>query len=526
MAAGTPLLEARALGKTFAVPVLSDLDFQLRPGEVHALMGSNGAGKSTLSNLIAGVHRPSSGQMLLEGRRHAPASVREAEAAGVRMVMQELNLFPTLSVAENLCFKSLGNRFGVIDRRQLRRRAQRALESVGLAELNPDTAVGGLGVGQQQLLEIAGVLAAPVKLLILDEPTAALTDPQIELLFTRLRQLRDDGAGIVYISHRMDEIQKIADRVSVLRDGRLVATRPVAAMDIDTMVELMAGADAVAGSAAPAGVATSAAKTQAQPVLLKVDGLGRRGAFDGVDLSIRAGEVLGLGGLIGAGRTEFLRAVFGADRADSGWLRFAGDDFTAGRRPASPAEAIACGIGMVVEDRKAEGLLLSQSLLANISIGSLSKLRSRLGFIDTEAETRLVETATAALAVKSDSLEQPVSTLSGGNQQKVLIARWLLRDLQVLLFDEPTRGVDARAKLRIHRLLRELAQRGKAVVMVSSETRELLQVADRIAVLSNGRLAGEFDARTLSEEQLLEASFKYYSGVGQSAARTKNQVRA
>ncbi|MDO8860585.1 sugar ABC transporter ATP-binding protein [Haliea sp. E1-2-M8] len=516
----SPLLQTRGLDKQFAAPVLRGVDFSLHRGEIHALMGSNGAGKSTLCNIIAGIHQPSSGSLLLEGSPYRPASIRDAEAAGVRMVMQELNLFPNLSIAENLCFNQLGNRFGCISRRTLKTNARTALARLKLDDLDPDLPVSALGVGKQQLVEIARVLAQPVKLLILDEPTAALTDPQIDQLFLQLDALRHSGVGIVYISHRMSEIQRVADRVSVLRDGVLVATETASNMHVDRLVHLMAGPAMMqipASGAAPAP-ANQRAPEPAGEVALRVEGFGRERAFSDISLEVHRGEVLGIGGLIGAGRTELLRALFGADVADCGWLHLAADGFSRRHRFKTPAEAIAAGIGLVVEDRKAQGLLLDKSIAMNISLGRLPQLHNRLGVVDDEAITRHSELLCDQLEVKRDSIAQAVRQLSGGNQQKVLIARWLLQDLDVVLFDEPGRGVDARSKLRIQQLIRELAARGKAIVVVSSETEELLALSDRVLVLSNGRLAGEFDARTVTEETLLAASFRHYAQPGQNPA--------
>ncbi|PLW81174.1 sugar ABC transporter ATP-binding protein [Kineobactrum sediminis] len=524
MTAGEPpLLAIDALHKQFAVPVLRGIDFTLRAGEIHALMGSNGAGKSTLCNLIAGIHRPDSGNMRLSGQPYQPASLHSAEASGVRMVMQELNLFPTLSIAENLCFNRLGNRAGVINHQALRDSARAALARLNLDELDPDTPVSALGVGKQQLVEIARVLAQPVRLLILDEPTAALTDPQIDQLFGQLDILRSAGIGIIYISHRMSEIQRVADRVSILRDGALIATENADEMDVERMVHLMAGpAMARIPPKTPTTIAATAASngsaTKPGHVVLKIEQLGRQGAFTDINLELRAGEVLGIGGLIGSGRTELLRTLFGADTADTGGIRLAADDFSRLQQLRNPAEAIAAGIGLVVEDRKGQGLLLDKSIALNIGLGQLGTLHNRLGIVNDKAIADNSAEICRQLDIKHDDLQQPVAQLSGGNQQKVLIGRWLLRDLQILLFDEPGRGVDARSKLLIQELIRDLAAQGKAVIVVSSETEELLALADRVVVLSNGRLAGEFTADTVSEQALLEASFRFYTTAGQKVA--------
>lgn len=502
----TPLLRLKGISKSFASPVLHDIHLDIQPGEIHALMGSNGAGKSTLCNLVAGIHHPNAGSMEFGGHPHAPKSLRDAECSGIQMVMQELSLFPTLSVAENLCFNRLGKRAGLIDHADLRQRAAAMLAALDMDDIDLQAPVAELGVGLQQLVEIARAISHDVKLLILDEPTASLTDPQIDTLFQRLKAMRERGVSVIYISHRMDEIARIADRVSVLRDGERVATLPVAEATTDTIVELMAGA-----LTEPAAAQTGSEQPAAPQVLMKVDRLGLTGSIQNISFEIRAGEVLGIGGLIGSGRTELLRAIFGADRADSGALRFAQDNFQRAQVMRSPREAIDAGIGLVVEDRKGQGLLLQDSISSNMCLGKLRELTHTGGVVSAADEHAMASEMCEKLQIKCDAFGQPVAQLSGGNQQKVLIARWLLNDLPVLLFDEPTRGVDARAKSSIQSLLGTLAAAGKAVVVVSSETDELIKVSDRILVMSNGRLACEFNAREVTEEQLLEASFKYYS---------------
>lgn len=507
-AADVPLLTTHAISKTFAVPVLKAINFSLQHGEVHALMGSNGAGKSTLCNIIAGVLPASSGELQLHGEQYEPAAIRDAEAKGIRMVMQELNLFPTLSIAENLAFGDFGARAGILSHGALHSRAEVALSTLGLDALDPELPVSRLGVGQQQLVEIARVISRPLSLLILDEPTAALTDPQIERLFTSLRQLKARGAGIIYISHRMDEIRRIADRVSVLRDGHLVATERADALDSDQIITLMAGEKWNDGK-----TSTQRQAPRGEPArpLLRVEKLGRSGAFSDVTFTVHGGEVLGIGGLIGSGRSELLRGIFGADRVDSGGLRLAADQFSTLRRMRSPQEAVRSGLGLVVEDRKSQGLLMQASITHNLSLARLPDLHSRLGMMHTAREADLADTLCRSLEINYRGLEQPVRELSGGNQQKVLIGRWLLKQLPILLFDEPGRGVDARAKARIQQLVRELAAAGKAVIVVSSETEELKALADRILVLSNGRVAGEFATADLDESDFLAACFRFYS---------------
>lgn len=494
----TPRLEARGLRKAYNGPVLTDFNFTLAPGEVHALVGSNGAGKSTFARIICGMTPADGGELLLDGRPFSPTSKRAASAAGVVMVLQELNIISTLSVAENICFDRLPQRLGLIDRVELRRRATAALTLVGLGQLDPDLSAGRLGLGQQQLVEIAAALAQDCRLLILDEPTAALTATEADELFSRVRDLRAKGVGILYVSHRMDEIRRIADRVTVLRDGRHIATHDAADVEMPVLISQMAGRS----------LAESAGRHQrsaSKSVALEVRRIRAGAAVQGVDLTVHAGEVVGIAGLVGSGRTELLRAIFGADRRDAGevWVRGAA---VAIRRP---SDAVAAGIGMVPEDRKAQGLLLSQSIRLNATLAT-HDLFSRHGWMQEDREREATREQCAGLEMKYADLENPVAELSGGNQQKAVMARWVLRDAAVLLCDEPTRGIDVAAKRTIYRLFRRLAEAGKAIVMVSSELPELMENCDRIVVMSAGRLTGEFKPGDWSEERITAAAFQGY----------------
>ena len=519
------LLQIKNLNKSFAVPVLKNLNFELQKGEVHALLGSNGAGKSTLCNIISGIYTADSGSFEYCGQPYTPSSLQAAETLGICMVMQELNLFPTLSVAENLYFRSMSDRFGIVQHQAIQQRAIKALQTVGLNYIDPAQPLSQLGVGQQQLIEIASVLQRNIKLLILDEPTSALTGPQIDLLFEQIIQLKKQGIGVIYISHRMDEMSRIADRVSILRDGELVATEATTDISTDRMVQLMAGDES---TSIDKKESISQPCVQSDSTLLKVENFSRRtknqsggdSGFEDISFNLRAGEVLGIGGLIGSGRTELLRAIFGADQAHAGYIRLASDEFKVQRIMKSPTEAISHGIGMLVEDRKSQGLLLSHSVSKNISFAILDRLTSKLGLVDQSTEQDLAMSMKKKLGIQYNSSQQPISSLSGGNQQKALLARWLAIEFSILLLDEPSRGVDAKAKSQIQTLIRELAALGKAIIVVSSETQELLKVSDRIAVMSNGRLAGIFNADELSEEKLLEASFCFYSSEGNQLETT------
>jgi ribose transport system ATP-binding protein len=491
-----PLLEIQNLDKSYERPVLVDFDFTLQAGETHALMGSNGAGKSTLARIICGLTLPDHGKLLLKNQPFTPCGRNEATEAGVVMVMQELNLFPNLSIAENLFFSRLPQTAGFIAVKKLRQQAQAALAQVNLQSLDPETPVGALGIGQQQLIEIAAALAQNCEVLILDEPTASLTAPETEILFRQITQLQERGVGILYISHRMDEIRRIANRVTTMRDGRRIGTHDVRTVTIPQIIREMSGSDLVAKSSMQQD------RTGA-PIVLEVEKLKVPPLLKEVSFSLHEGEILGLAGLVGSGRTELLKALYGAAPRSGGQIRLRGEpvDF------AHPEDAVRAGIGMVPEDRKDEGLLLHQSVRENASLASLSHY-ARLGWINREKENAIVASGCAQSAVKFDTLEQAISKLSGGNQQKVVLLRWLLRDCSILLLDEPTRGIDISGKENLYALLRGLADKGKSLLVVSSEMEELMLLCDRIAVLSGGRISAEFTPDTWSRETLTEAAFQ------------------
>jgi ribose transport system ATP-binding protein len=500
-----PLLEARNVSKSYTVPVLTDFSFELKRGEVHALIGANGAGKSTFARILCGLTRPEGGQLRLGGAVYAPRSKGQAEQAGVVMVLQELNVIGSLSVAENLFLNRLPRRAGFVRFAELHHQARHALRRVGLSGLDPASPAGRLGVGQQQLLEIAGALAQHCRVLILDEPTAALTDPEADRLFENIRRLQAEGVGVVYISHRMDEIRRIAGRTTVLRDGRGVATHESADVTPAQLIREMVGHDLP--EKRPAG-ARPAGET-----VLRVSHLRAGRRVRDVSLDLRAGEIVGLAGLIGSGRTETLRAVFGADPKEGGEVYLGRDD-----RPLrihQPADALRAGIGMVPEDRKQDGLLLALSVRVNLTLSTLERHARRGGWLDAESERRTTRDFCQRLSVQCASVEQPVGELSGGNQQKLLIARWLAREGRVLLFDEPTRGIDVAAKDKVCQVLRCLAAEGKAVLVVSSELPELMALCDRILVMSAGRIAARFLPGEWTQEKLMAAAFSGYLNAAQ-----------
>ncbi len=497
---GDRLLSAVGIDKAFpGVQALSHVDFDLRAGEVHALVGENGAGKSTLTRIIAGVEVPDGGGMRLAGLSYNPQSRLEAEGQGVRMVMQELNLIGNLTVAENIFLERLPSRFGFIQYTRLHPAARAAMEKVGLADVDPSTPVRTLGVGHQQMVEIAAGLSRRCRVLALDEPTASLTSSEVELLFTQIRRLKAEGVGIIYISHRIEEVLSIADRVTILRDGKVAGTYVTKEVDPDTVIRMMVGRDLGHEGLAAGGARGAPA--------LRVAGLCCGDRVKNVSFEAYRGEILGIAGLMGSGRTETMRAIFGADPPEAGAV-YLHDS----REPApirTPSDAVRHGIALLTEDRKEQGLFLTLPVRANVSITHLGRL-SRLGWIDPGQEQRIARQYVDSLGIKCWSVEQLVGQLSGGNQQKVVIAKWLFRDCDILIFDEPTRGIDVGAKFEIYRMLGDLAQRGKAILFVSSDLKELMAVCHRILVMSAGRVAGSFARAQWTQEAIMAAAFSEY----------------
>jgi ribose transport system ATP-binding protein len=495
-----PTLAIRSLNKSYATPVLDGVDLDLLPGEVHALVGENGAGKSTLSRILAGLTHPDSGTLELDGKAYTPSNKRAAEQAGIHLVMQELNLIRTLSVAENIFLDHLPHRAGWIRYSQLHRDAAEVLARIGLPHLDPQTPVEQLGVGQQQMVEIASRLWRPCRVLILDEPTAALTDPEVASLFQQLRQLQSQGVAILYISHRLEEIRQIAHRISVLRDGHLVATRLATEFPIDDVVRLMVGREL--------GTANFTAGRSRGPIALAVRNLHAGDRVQNISFDAFRGEILGIAGLMGSGRTETVRAIFGADPIESGQVFLHGNTHPADIR--SPRDAVRLGIALLTEDRKGQGLFLSLAVRENLTVNTLQSFAGTGGWISRLRESASVRAWLEKLQVRCESPEQGIAQLSGGNQQKVVVARWLLHDCDILLFDEPTRGVDVGARFEIYQLLADLAAQGKCIVVVSSDLTELMMISDRIAVLSNGRLAAEFTRDAWTQDKIMTAALSGY----------------
>jgi ribose transport system ATP-binding protein len=483
-----PVVALRGITKRFpGVLAVDDVDLEIARGEVHVVAGENGAGKSTLMKLLSQVERPDAGTVLIEGGEVAFHGPRHAQALGIAMVHQEFALAPDLSVAENLFLGREPGRGGFVSRRAELRDAGALLERVGL-KVDPRRLVGSLTVAQQQLVEIAKALAIDARVVILDEPTATLTEHEIEELFAVIRSLTDAEIAVLYISHRLDEIFRISDRVTVMRDGRVVGTTPTAQLDEDALVRQMVGRDIANLYPKP--------DLKAGETVLRVEGITRAGVLAGCSFSVRAGEIVGFAGLIGAGRTELARAVFGADRIDGGTIELDGRRV----RVRSPSAAIELGIGYLSEDRKRDGLALQLGVDQNIT---LAELPVRGGLIDLRAERRTAVRRRDQLRIRTPSLRRRVALLSGGNQQKVVVAKWLETHARVLFFDEPARGIDVGAKAELFQLVGDLARDGRAIVLISSYLPELLNLCDRIVVMREGRVAGELDRRGFSEERVI-----------------------
>ncbi len=480
--AAAPLLEMRGIVKSFpGVQALRGVDLDLAAGEVLALLGENGAGKSTLMKVLGGAHRPDAGTLRLDGQPITFRSPHEARAAGISVIHQEFNLVPGLTAVENIFLGQERARAGFVPRAEERRRATELFRRLG-ATIDLDLPCARLPTAAQQLVEIARALAYDARVIVMDEPTAALSDAEAGRLFGIVRDLQARGIAVVYISHRLDEIFALADRVVVLRDGRHVGARPKAGLGRKELIELMVGRE----------LAEEYPRRTSRPgaVRLAVSGLARGRAVRDVSFQVRAGEILALAGLVGAGRTETLRLIFGADRKDAGEILLDG-------RPLeirSPRDAIAAGIGLLTEDRKLQGLMLGRSVRENFSLPNLARL-SRLGFMDSRREREAFGHHVAALRIKVPHQDEAARNLSGGNQQKVVLAKWLERDCEVLFFDEPTRGIDVGARHEIYQLMNDLVARGKAIVMASSDLPEVLGMADRILVMHDGRITGELDNR-------------------------------
>jgi ribose transport system ATP-binding protein len=488
----TRLLEMQDISMAFpGVKALSEVSIALDRGEVLGIVGENGAGKSTLMKILAGVFPPVSGELRLEGVPFHPRRPKDALDAGIIVIHQELSLVPDRSVAENIYLGHLPRGpLGGVRRRLLHQNAARLLARVGLA-VPPATPVRRLGIAQQQLVEIARALSREARVIVMDEPTATLTTAEQRILFATIATLRDSGVGLVFISHHLEEVFEICDRVTVLRDGMAVDTRPTADWTEDSLIQAMVNR--------PIDALFPARSAAVGEVLLEVEGLGTAGKFQDVSFTVRAGEVVGIGGLIGAGRTEVLKTIYGALAATAGHIRVESKE----RQMRSPRHAIAAGVALVPEDRKGEGLVMPFPVRNNIALSTLTRVSWLRAILANGRIDRLADDAVRELRIRTPSIRQRVQSLSGGNQQKVVLARALTTKPRVFLLDEPTRGIDVGAKVEVYRLINALAEQGAAILVVSSDMIELLGLCDRILVMRAGRLAGTVPRAEFSQERIM-----------------------
>lgn len=488
-----PVLRMHGIGKTFpGIRALSDVELEVDRGEVHAIVGENGAGKSTLMKILAGIYQPDEGTIELDGVVTKLAGPIDARKRGIGMVYQELNLVPDLTVGENIGLGHTPAKFGFVDQRALLSKAKQVLDELD-AKIDPHQVLGSLTVSQQQLVEIAKAYASSPQIIVLDEPTSSLSEHEAQSLFRVVERMKSRGIAVIYISHRLREVLDLADRVTVLRDGQHIETRDVAGMTPGDMIRSMVGRDVddvFPKRDVPIG-----------DVVFEVERLTRAGLFENISLSARAGEILGLAGLVGAGRTEVARAVFGLDPLDEGTIYVEGEAVSV----SNPKDAVESGIAYVPEDRKRDGIVPQLSIRDNVSLAILPTL-ARLGWLSGRREGAVAKEQVSSLGVSPPVVERSVSTLSGGNQQKVVLAKWLAAKPRVLILDEPTRGVDVGAKADIHTIIGSLAEAGVAIVMISSELPEVLAVSDRICVLHEGRLTAEFDRAEATEQKIMQAA--------------------
>jgi ribose transport system ATP-binding protein len=486
----------RGIGKSFpGVRALNDVSLSLQSGEVLALVGENGAGKSTLMKILAGAELADAGTIAIDGKEVHIASPHDAEAFGIGMIYQEFNLVPQLSAMDNIVLGAEPTRGIFLDEAAARKRAKAIVDELGM-DLSLNERASRLSVGAQQLIEIAKALSKHARIIVMDEPTAALTDREIDALFALIARLKAGGAGIIYISHRMEELPKIADRITILRDGSVIETRPTSEFPPNEIIRAMVGRPLDAHFPDLPSVPDAA------PVMLDVQHLIRRPAVNDVSFSVRAGEIVGLAGLVGAGRTEIVRAIAGADIPDSGTIHVGGDLI----RIRSPHDGIAAGIAFITEDRKGQGLVLGMSVAENITLAHLSQFVDREMLIDENREEAAAEKMIDELRVRTPSPQQLVRNLSGGNQQKVVLAKWLLGKARVFLFDEPTRGIDIGAKTEIYALMLNLIKNGAAIVMVSSELPEVLGMSHRVLAVREGRIVREFSRAEATPEAVIAAA--------------------
>lgn len=503
----TPVVRTEKVSKTFSgIKVLKDVSFELGHEEIHALVGENGAGKSTLMKIISGVYRPSEGSVFLNGEKVDISTPHKARGLGIVLIHQEPLTFPDLDVAENIYMghtRHLGKYF--FNRSEMYTKARELLNSLGVA-INERARIKGMSIANQQMVEIASALSQDAKIIVMDEPTASITNEEVSTLFKIIRLLRDQGRSIIFISHRLDEIKEISDRVTVLRDGEMIGAYETAEISKDEMIHLMIGR----------AMSEQAPKTETAvgDVALEIENFTIPGQFDGISLNVRKGEIVGLTGLVGSGRSEVARAVFGVTRPTKGVLYKHGKII----RVSSPKSAIKNGIAYVPEDRQQQGLFLPISILKNTTYAILGKI-SRVGWIDFDKEKFLVRQYIETLRVRLRSEVQPVRTLSGGNQQKVVLAKWLLTNPEILILDEPTRGIDVGAKAEVYRIINRLAEEGKAILMISSEMQEIIGLCDRVYVMREGKIDADFDRESMTETNIMQAASGEFRSLNRAQER-------
>ncbi len=485
------VLKMQGIRKTFpGVVALEDVDLELRHGEVHVILGENGAGKSTLMKILSGAYQKDAGEIKLDGKTVAIRSPKHAQEMGISTIYQELNLIPYLTAGENIFLGREPVHFaGLIDRRRLYAEAQRFIDGLSV-NVDARAFVGNLGVAQQQMVEVAKALSLEARILIMDEPTSSLTEAEIRELFATITRLRERGVSIIYISHRLEELLEIGDRVTVLRDGKLIATRNIAEVNKAELVRLMANRELTEHYPKEAA--------EIGESVLQVNKLCLRDALSDISFELRRGEILGIFGLLGSGRTELARSLFGLESITSGEIRLHGKSTSV----KSPRTAIDAGMGFLTEDRKSEGLVLCLSVKDNVALPCVDR-NSTFGIIDDSEERTAAERLVSELNIKTPGIDQKVTFLSGGNQQKVVLSKWLYTKAEIFIFDEPTRGIDVASKVEIYRLMNRLTASGVAIIMISSELPEILGMSDRILVMRQGRLAGKFDAANAAQEAVL-----------------------
>ncbi len=488
------LIQMKGIEKSFpGVKALDKCEFNLKKGEVHALVGENGAGKSTLMKVLTGVHIEDAGEIIHKGKKVKINNPKKAQELGISIIYQELNLMPHLTVAENVFIGREEKKNKIfVDKKKLNKKTQDFLDMLNI-NLDPKAKVNDLTVAKQQMVEIIKALSYESEVLIMDEPTAALTDSEIEDLFRIVKRLRKDGVGIIYISHRLEELKQITDRITVMRNGKYIDTVNTKEAEIDDIIQMMVGREVYE---------TSNNKTirNNNEVILEVKNLTREGVFRNISFKLKKGEILGMSGLVGAGRTEVARAIFGADKIDAGEIYVHGKKVDID----SPSKSVEVGIGYLSEDRKRYGLALGQDVATNIVLSNMREYTNNFGFMKENKINKFAQNQVQQLRIKTPSLKQDVKNLSGGNQQKVVIGKWLNRDSEILIFDEPTRGIDVGAKNEIYKLLNNLVEEGKSIIMISSELPEILRMSHRILVMCEGNLTGKLNIEEATKEKIMK----------------------